>query len=154
MVHEQLYRTEAGPVVDPARYLERLCGHIGTLAPEGVELEFTAPSFRLRSDRAAAVGTLINEIVANAYKHAFPQGRTGRVRIALQPLANGGAEVVIADDGIGLAAPLSEGRGLGMQVARTLAQQVGSGLEADPVTEGGLVLRFDIAPEAPLSSPA
>ena len=66
-------------------------------------------------------------MLSNAFKHGFPEGRSGTIRITLTDLGDGVRELVIADDGIGLpdGFDVAKGKGLGMQIIRSLAGQLG-----------------------------
>ena len=83
MLHEQLYKTDAGSMVDLGKYMENIAKYLGAQAPANVALRCQARSISVPSDQAAAVGTLLNEFVANSLKHAFPNGRSGAVTMTL-----------------------------------------------------------------------
>ena len=65
-------------------------------------------------------------MLSNAFKHGFPNGRSGTIRITLTDLGDGVRELVIADDGVGLPEGFdaNKGKGLGMQIIRSLAGQL------------------------------
>lgn len=75
-------------------------------------------------DQASALGLVVNELAMNALKHAFPGGG-GVIRLEVRHLSNGRAQVVVADNGIGLPGgpiPQCEG-GLGMALIHALSRQ-------------------------------
>ncbi len=77
-------------------------------------------------DRAVAMGLVVNELVTNAAKYAFPSGRAGMITVSLRRLETG-AELVVADDGVGLP-PESRIRsgGLGRKLVESFARQAGA----------------------------
>jgi len=138
-LHEELYRTDAGPVIDLSSYIGNLAGHFAGIAPESVTLDIHSDAVKVTSAQAVAVGTLINEFIANSFKHAFPDDRPGRVqvRIARGP-APGEVRIDCTDDGIGLPAHATPSRGgLGMQIAAILSAELRGELEVKS-TEAGL----------------
>jgi two-component sensor histidine kinase len=81
-------------------------------------------------DRAVPCGLIVNELVSNALKHAFPDGRQGRVRIVLR--ANGGQMMLLVeDDGIGLPKGLDyqSTPSLGLQLVNSLISQLDGTVE-------------------------
>jgi two-component sensor histidine kinase len=88
-LHEYLYKTDAGSNVDLGVYLEKIVDYLRETAPANVEMEFTPASIIVGSQQAVSVGTLVNEFVANSFKHAFPDQRKGTVEIALGRTASG-----------------------------------------------------------------
>ncbi|MFZ9299177.1 MAG: ATP-binding protein, partial [Hylemonella sp.] len=91
---------------------------------------------------AVPCALLVNELVSNALKHAFPAGRSGRVWVELALGEDGSRTVWVGDDGVGLApnadaaAPLGQEQGLGLTLVRRLSAQLQGTLERQ-VTEVG-----------------
>jgi two-component sensor histidine kinase len=75
--------------------------------------------------RATSIGIIVNELVINAIKHAFPARRNGRLRIRLESTANG-LLLEVADDGIGPPEnfDITHLRSLGIELVRVLTRQV------------------------------
>jgi PAS domain S-box-containing protein len=135
LVHETLYRSENFARIDLAVYLEGLCAQLlrayGT-DPERVCLELQVPGTTLDLDRAIPCGLLVNELVSNALKYAFPDGRQGRLEVALGT-QDGVYALAVGDDGIGLPEGLDfrSTRTLGLQLVCGIAQQLGGTVELD-----------------------
>ena len=143
LIHEHLYRSETLAAVDLSAYLKRLCEqlfHALAASPGSIELRLDLAPVRLPIDQAIPCGLLVNELVSNALKHAFPDGRAGQVRVELQPLAGvPGVCLRVADNGAGLPPDfnLSRVTSLGLQLVSSLTRQLGGRL-AIHRTEGTL----------------
>lgn len=108
-------------------YLEALCRDV--LEASGgrhVALKVEAPAMTLDIRTLTALSLFITEVMTNSVKHAFPEGRAGRIDVALSRRDPDTLELVIADDGIGMAAePVARpGHGLGMRIIKALAGQL------------------------------
>jgi two-component sensor histidine kinase len=104
--------------------------------------------------QAAPLALIVNELVTNALRHAFPPDSDGVVRVLLRRASIESAELAVADDGIGFAYPAridspDAGAGLGLHLARRLASQAGSRLVIDASGESGAGTRFRLHFAAP-----
>jgi two-component sensor histidine kinase len=135
LIHEHLYRSENLAAVDMASYLKHLCQQLfRTLAvtPDTLHLRLELAPVNLGVEQAIPCGLLVNELVTNAFKHAFPGGRGGEVRVELQPLGDGqGWRLRVADDGVGLPPgfDLQNTPSLGMKLITDLTGQLGGHLQ-------------------------
>jgi two-component sensor histidine kinase len=141
MLHEALYRSEDLARIDFKPYIERLCGHLAkSLGADarGVQLETRVSRVMLPLERAVPCGLLVNELVTNVFKHAFPDGRPGRATVSLEPEADGKLVLVVADDGVGLPATQATqpAKSLGLELVRGLTQQLEGTLSVDRGTPG------------------
>jgi two-component sensor histidine kinase len=91
-----------------------------------VELSVEVDDVQLDMNRAVSCGLIINELVSNALKHAFPHGRGGCVRVELGALDNERCRLTVADDGVGIAPEFSleEADSLGLQLVHDLTHQL------------------------------
>ena len=97
--------------------------------------------------RAIPCGLLVTELVTNAFKHAFPAGRTGEVRIELHAVDDE-LELVVADDGVGLPEgfDLANVKSLGLQLVPLLADQLGGRFTVGGGPGARFSLRFPYVP--------
>lgn len=151
-VHDQLWRQGDGSgdvvgegesvpgEIDLAPFLDKLVANLAHAAP-GHRLTCTSTAQRMSADRAIPIGLLVNELVTNAVKYAYPsetypEGGAIRVRAEreLDILT-----VEVADDGVGLPADFEIGRAsksLGMRVVGSLASQLGAELSIPDAGQG------------------
>ncbi|WP_244939406.1 AAA family ATPase [Azospirillum doebereinerae] len=104
LVHENLYRLGNFARVPMRAHLESVCAHLlRAYAPRtgAVRLETELEDLKLDLDRAVPCGLIVNELVSNALKHAFPDGRDGVLRVALTTDGEVG-RLSVRDDGVGL----------------------------------------------------
>jgi two-component sensor histidine kinase len=132
LVHEHLYAADVLAEVDMASYVRRLSTSLvasfGTL-PSRVELRLAGTSFPLPMERAIPCGLLLNELLTNALKHAFPGDRRGSITVRLDR-EDAADTIDVRDDGVGFAPDLeSTPRSLGLQLLPRLAAQLGGSLE-------------------------
>ncbi|MDX1424611.1 MAG: sensor histidine kinase, partial [Kiloniellales bacterium] len=98
----------------------------------------------------------ITEAVTNSYKHAFPDGRAGKIQVAIHKLDDESARLTISDDGVGYASvedlptTVVAGRGVGLSLISAFARQLGEELAVSgpPGTTISLRLRLKARPEA------
>jgi two-component sensor histidine kinase len=134
LLHESLYRSGSFEQLDLGVYLKQLCQQAfrAFSSSNAVRLELDLGCFFVPLKHATPAGLLVNELLSNCLKHAFPQGRSGVVRVSLQPvaeIADDGCEkwcLCVSDDGVGLSDDFSSRRGqsLGLQLVDTLALQM------------------------------
>jgi two-component sensor histidine kinase len=137
LIHEHLYRSENLAAVDMVAYLRQLCTQLfRTLlsSPGTVKLNIDIAEFRLVIDQAIPCGLLVNELVSNSLKHAFPEGRTGEIRVELQPVEGGFLRLKISDNGTGLPQgfELKNLTSLGLNLVSDLSHQMGGKLGIGP----------------------
>jgi two-component sensor histidine kinase len=147
-LHEQLYKTEAHSVVDLGQYLGHLAEHLRQFAPTGVTLQLEADPVEVTVQQAVSAGTLVNEFVTNAFKHAFPGGSGGRVLLEARTTPDGQVRVRCTDDGVGMQVEaLSQPGKLGMKIAELVCKELNCELVLRPV-ESGTRVDFSFLPEA------
>lgn len=147
IIHEQLYGTDDLAKIDFGRYVHSLSANLFDaygLDPARLTLNVQADDISLGIDKAVPCGLIINELVSNAIKHAFPQETkgAGTIEIGIRLLTPGKMEIVVADDGVGLAEVSGDKcrNGLGRQLIDTLTAQLDGKLTVE--TEKGT--RFSI----------
>ncbi|HSN92930.1 MAG TPA: histidine kinase dimerization/phosphoacceptor domain -containing protein, partial [Anaeromyxobacteraceae bacterium] len=150
LIHEHLFQAKEVARIDFSRYVRDLVDRLMQTHSGGegsVAVQVDVPTLPLPLDTAIPCGLIVNELVTNALKHAFPSGRGGSVRVGIVA-AGSRATLRVADDGVGMAAPVDPAAAttLGLSIVATLARQVGGRLElrGGPGTE--VLLEFPVQP--------
>ena len=86
-------------------------------------------------EQAVLLGLIVNELVTNAIKHAFPDGRHGHIRVGFENIG-GRARLAVEDDGVGLVGRAQGATGMGQELVRGLAHQLGGDLEVQSSMSG------------------
>jgi two-component sensor histidine kinase len=151
LIHEKLYQSQDYAHVPFSEYTRGLAANVFRaidVSPEGVALELSVEDVSLAVGKAIPCGLILNELITNALRHAFPDGRTGLIRVELAPVDGGGLRLAVRDDGVGLPAGLDfeTSPSLGMQLVRMLSRQLGAALEV--TSGGGTCVRLTVPPEA------
>jgi two-component sensor histidine kinase len=138
-VHRRLYTSESVDSVDMAEYLSSLIGELQETwsTPTGPRaLTFSAEPVRLGTDKAVAVGVIVNELVSNACKYAYPADGAGAIRISLR---REGDDFVlqVEDDGCGMPADGAvKGTGLGSKLVGAMAATLKAAIAYDTTHAG------------------
>jgi len=126
-LYDKLYRSDDLRDMSLAAYLPSLAAEIVALFPnrDSVELRTEVEDLVIDVKRLSPLGILVYELVSNAMKHAFPDGRRGGIRIVAKE-KGGRLVIVIEDDGMGLppGLDLESSKGFGLGLARMLAEQL------------------------------
>ncbi|MGD8859746.1 MAG: PAS domain S-box protein [Myxococcales bacterium] len=132
LVHETLYEGGDLARVDFKEYVERLTRGARVAyqeIAERIDVELDVQAATLSLDVAIPCGLIVSELLANAFKHAFPDGRRGRVRICFECGADADT-LNVTDDGVGIPEQVpGDGRTLGIELVRALVGQLGGELE-------------------------
>lgn len=143
LIHESLYRPENLTGVYLRRYIQELALNLFAsydIEPGRIVFITDVEPISLNIETATPCGLIINELVTNSLKYAFPDGRQGEVGISLKRLGNGEKyQLRVADNGVGLPVGLDIRRtkSLGLQLVVNLAENQLSGevtVEAGPGT--------------------
>ncbi len=151
LLHESLYRSGVFAAADLGLYLEQLINHsLRALSekPELIKLRLELANISVSLDQAIPCGLLVNELISNCLKHAFPNGRAGEIKVELQPVAGSPhVRLCVSDDGVGLPADFDSRRAqsLGLQLVYGLAQQLGSKLEIGSGPMAVFTVSFPVA---------
>ncbi|HKP55512.1 MAG TPA: PAS domain S-box protein [Polyangiales bacterium] len=146
LVHETLYESQDLSSVNFAEYINTLVTTVmqAQCTPERhIATMIDADGVHLPVGSAIPCGLIINELVTNSLKHAFPDRSTGVIRVSLHNQPSGVVEMIVADDGVGLPAELDPRRvsSLGLDLVYTFAEQLGAAVEVQ--RRNGTAFRFE-----------
>jgi PAS domain S-box-containing protein len=147
LVHEKLYQSSNLAQIDFRDYIEHLTAslfHSYSPTTSRVALRVEIGDVALGVDSAIPCGLIVNELVSNALKYAFPDNRQGELIVRLNETQPGWIEMSVADDGVGVPDTLDirNTETLGMQLAHSLARQLNGTLELDRKHGSKFTLRF------------
>jgi two-component sensor histidine kinase len=145
LIHEKLYQSKDYSRVPFSEYARSLAANIFQatgVSPASTTLGMDIETMSLAVDKAIPCGLILNELMTNALKHAFPAGRKGTIQVTLRKSSVGEVALSVADDGIGLPSSFESERSnsLGMHLVSTLVRQLDGRLE---ITRSGGA-RFDV----------
>lgn len=135
-IHRQIYLQSDVISVNLTEYIEDLAGSLRVALPQNVKLSCELPPLLTQRDIALALGLLMNELVTNALKHAFPEGSGGHVWVRVRQTPNGW-EFSVKDDGAGIGQIIP---GLGTGLIDQFARQAGGQLSQEH--SGGTCVRL------------
>ncbi|KJC35413.1 chemotaxis protein CheY [Bradyrhizobium sp. LTSP885] len=155
-VHRRLYTSQDFKTVMLNQYLGALLEDLRRSA-EGnrmSRLTLKAKAIEIDPDRAVAIGIIVNELVMNAVKYAYPDG-AGPIHVELKPEGND-ILLAISDDGVGLGDTVDpRGTGMGQRIVTAMAVKLDATVERDPGHTGTrMLVRFRLVAAAPQGSVA
>ena len=129
LVHEQLYQSRDLSSIILADYIRDLCRDLGATAgieQRGITINCEGEPLAVDLEHAVPLGLLLNELITNSLKHAFPDGRRGAVRVSLSSAGENMACLVVADNGVGLPATPSTApsTSTGLKLVEALSRQL------------------------------
>ena len=147
LVHEKLYKSGHLSRIDFGEYINSLAIHLFQVygvKPDLIRLETEFEDVNLDIASALPCGLLLNELISNALKHAFPGNRAGVVRIALKRGTGDLIKVLVADDGIGFPEDLdfSKAESFGLQIVNLLVGQLDGRIELDRTKGAAFTVTF------------
>ncbi len=134
LVHERLYKANNLASIDFRDYLNSMASELTRSFPRNeITVRVEAESMQVGVDLAIPCGLIANELISNAYKHAFPDGRQGTILISLRRLADDRAELRVRDDGVGYALKADDhaGESLGLTIIDALVDQISGRLTSE-----------------------
>lgn len=148
LIHEMLYESSSLSHIDFAEYVYKLASELSDsygIDPERIQLRFELESIRLDIGQAIPCGLILNELLSNVFKHAFPGCGSGEVRVSIAKKGHS-VRLAIEDSGVGLPANRSPDEGrttLGMTIIDILARQLRGNMEITSSHGSHFVLTFE-----------
>jgi len=149
-VHSQLYNSENYAAVDYKEYIKNLVTNIfySSQISGLVKLHLELDDVTLPIDKAIPCGLLLNEIVTNAFKHAFPENRKGNLQIIMSSLEDKNCEIIVKDDGIGIPENfnLEKSKTYGLKLINLMTKQINGTLKIESKNGTEFRIRFSTEP--------
>ena len=148
LVHNQLYKSKDFSKVDIANYINRIAENL--FVSHGVDtakisLKIGKSDVALSFDSAISCGLIVNELITNSIKYAFPENLKGEIRAEFGYLGDGRLEMRVSDNGVGMPANFDFkcSDTLGVQIVKALAgHQLGGTVELDSTKGTKFLIRF------------
>ena len=142
--HEKVYESEDIAHVNLNSFLVSFVRDMNTLnSKSNIAVNIDAEDIEVKLDVSIPLGLIINEILSNVAKHAFPDDREGNLNIDLKRDGDY-AILVIGDDGIGMPEDVGPGSSLGMTIIYSLAGQINEDLDIDKDNGTKYTIKFPI----------
>jgi two-component system, sensor histidine kinase PdtaS len=148
-IHQTLYQSKDFARVDFHAFLLSFVPSLiqsYSIQPDLIGLDIQVADLRLPIDSAIPCGLIVNELLSNAMKHAFPAGRRGTIRVELRLDSEHCAVLRVSDDGIGLpdGYQLEQSETLGIQLVSMLTGQLGGGFFMNGSAPTSFTVRFPL----------
>jgi two-component system, sensor histidine kinase PdtaS len=141
LIHQKLYQQQNLSGLEFGIYLRQLAEALQDLFPIGhrVEIDYQLGSCTFGIDIAVPLGLILNELVTNAFKYAYLERDSGRLRLSLRVAGGDSFEMVVEDDGPGLPADFKVQRldSLGLQLVQGLSRQLKGAMTIGRSSLGG-----------------
>ena len=146
LVHEMLYQSGNLAKVDMKNYISRLSNYLYEIYgvdSKRIHITQDIDELSLKIDTAIPCGLIINEIISNAFKYAFPGGRSGEIKISLKT-HHATKELTISDNGVGIPASITieKANSLGLRLICNLTKQLGGKIALHRENGSTFILTF------------
>jgi PAS domain S-box-containing protein len=147
MVHEKLYGSMDLSKIDVSKYISSLSQflfHSFGIDSDRIVLKEDVENILLDINMAIPFGLLVNELISNSLKHAFPKKRRGEVRISLTKTNNNWIKLVVSDNGVGVKnkRELTKPSSFGLQLVKMLTEQLHGDMEIKTNKETSFIITF------------
>jgi len=150
LIHEKFYQSSDLTHIDFDAYVQDLLEALfRAYAVDKAKIAFqvNVKDSSLGIDTAIPLGLIINELVSNSLKHAFPEGKEGEIEIALHPRGKGKLELVVSDNGVGIPKDLDfrDTESLGLRLVTILVEdQLHGNIELDRTEGTKFIIRVKV----------
>jgi len=150
-IHQTLYESRDFALVDFRHFFDSLVHNLVTsygVDSERVSLRVSADEVALPINAAIPCGLIVNELISNALKHAFPGDRPGEIDVDLVREPNSRVMLTVSDNGVGIdeSLDLINAATLGLQLVSLLAEQLGAVMDIHRSAPTRFCLRFPVGP--------
>ena len=148
LIHETLCQSADLGRIDFGSYLKKLCENIGyvySTSKKKIIVKVKVCEITLGIDQGLAVGTIVSELVGNAYKHAFTKRKEGEILISMSIENEKQVKLVVGDDGVGLPEEINlrESKSLGLKLtANTVTRDLDGSFEVERNHGTRFIIRF------------
>ena len=148
LIHEKFYHSKDLSNIDFETYVRDLVKTLAQsydISQSKITVDINIENVSLEIDTAISCGMIINELISNSLKHAFPQGAKGNIGVSVLPAEGNCVEMIISDNGLGFPAELDfrKTETLGLQIVNTFVKdQLGGEIELDRTAGTKFKIKF------------
>lgn len=146
LIHEKLYQSKNLAEINLGDYVKSLATFLARSyqGVGGVSMEVDTEEILLDLDHAVPCGLILNELISNAFKYAFPDGRQGKLSVVLKRSPEGEIVIRVQDNGIGFPEHLDfkNSPSLGLQLVNSLVEQIDGEIFLDAQNGTLFTVRF------------
>ncbi len=144
LIHQKLYQNENLAGVEALDYIENLTSTLRSsygVGAERVSVTYDIENLNIDVDTIIPIGLILNELISNSFKHAFPNDKEGNISIALKR-ANNQLELKVCDNGVGSKKDINKSDSFGIRMIRSLAMKLEAtvSFSFDKGTEASLLI--------------
>ncbi|MES1198583.1 MAG: sensor histidine kinase [Pseudomonadota bacterium] len=154
-MHDALQVSSGDDVIDIGAVVEITCQSLQDMAGDicTVSIQINAESILVPIALARPIVLTVTELVLNALRHAFPDGRVGTINVSMAQ-SGGRLRLVVADNGVGLPAHYADGAGYGMKLVNMIVAEIGGTLSAETGVGAHITMTANVNPNRGLAMKA
>ena len=143
LVHDRLYNSNEMSSIEFSQYINDMVSDLSKGISDTTDIRFETDikKVQLGIDKAIPIGLMVNELITNSLKYAFPDQKSGIIRISLDYTSNKQYILTVKDTGIGMPEHVDpeHPKSVGLQLIQGLAQQINASLQFSS-NEGTMVV--------------
>jgi two-component sensor histidine kinase len=148
LIHEKLYQSRDLARVDFGVYIQNLASNLFVsygVDQEDVDLIMEIDASEIVVDTAIPCGLIVNELITNSLKHAFPENMKGEIRVGFKSLRDDGYLLTVFDNGVGLPEDLDIEKtlSLGLKLVVVLVEQLGGTIKFNGTDGTAISITFN-----------
>ena len=133
-IHQKLYKSEDPSTVDLRGYVQKLVNDLVltyVLHKEKPEIKMNVDDILLEIDTAIPCGLILNELISNSLKHAFNDGKAGKINVSMKSIDDGKIVLIVSDNGVGIDknVNIKKLKSLGLRLVHLLVDQLQGEIE-------------------------
>ncbi|MEA3288474.1 MAG: PAS domain S-box protein [Candidatus Marinimicrobia bacterium] len=152
LIHERLFKSKSMDAVDFDQYIESLIYELinfYTIDQQRIRFHQDIDQIKLNINKAIPCGLIVNELITNVLKYAFPDNGEGDIWVSVKAIGHSAAEIIVRDNGVGLNPSLDfeTTQTMGLRITRILTEQLEGKMEIDRTNGTSFKLRFNLQNE-------
>ncbi|NQV42288.1 MAG: PAS domain S-box protein [Candidatus Marinimicrobia bacterium] len=153
LIHDKLFKSKRMSEVDFGNYISSMIFELNNfyrIDPQRIRIHQNIEDIILDIGKAIPCGLIVNELVTNSIKYAFPDKREGDIWVSAGPFGDDKAKIQIRDNGVGVGEDIvfEETQSMGLRIVRILTEQLGGTIEISRKKGATFSLTFDLVDNA------